>query len=367
VAELCCPTELGDYDATLLAAIPEDVIVRDYGCGDPTQWVSTGETVLDLGSGAGKLCFLAAQKVGPNGRVIGVDMNDDMLGVARAAAPVVAERIGYANVQFLKGRIEDLGLDREALDQHLATHPVRSEAELAALEQHIAAQRASRPLVANDSVDVVVSNCVLNLVMPDAKQALFQELYRVLRRGGRAVISDIVCDEDVPDHLVADTDLWSGCISGAFREDAFLRAFEQAGFHGIEILSRGETPWQVVEGIEFRSVTVSAYKGKQGACLEQNQAVIYKGPWKSVEDDDGHTFRRGERTAVCGKTHGLMTTAPYAGQVLGISPRTEVPEDEAAPFACSGTRLRDPRETKGEDYAAHVPPEGECCEPGECC
>jgi len=367
VAELCCPTERGDYDATLLEAIPEEVIARDYGCGDPTRWLSEGETVLDLGAGAGKMCFLAAQIVGPKGQVIGVDMNDDMLAVARNAAPAVAERIGYANTRFLKAHIEDLALDREALDGYLAENPVRGESHLAALEQHIADLRANSPMVADDSVDVVVSNCVLNLVMPERKRQLFSELFRVLKKGGRAVISDIVCDEDVPDHLQADTELWSGCISGAFREDAFLAAFEQAGFHGVEILVRGEQPWQVVEGIEFRSITVSAFKGKQGECLEQNHAVIYKGPWKSVQDDDGHTFHRGQRMAVCGKTHGLMTRAPYAEQMIGVGPRTEIPESEAAPFACSGTRVRHPRETKGEDYAADVLPDGDCCEPGTCC
>ena len=111
---------------------------------------------------------------------------------------------------------------------------------------------------------MVVSNCVLNLVVPEAKQKLFAEIFRVLRRGGRAVISDIVADESVPDSMVADPELWSGCISGALREDEFLAAFERAGFHGVRILERAETPWQVVEGIEFRSLTVEAFKGKQG-------------------------------------------------------------------------------------------------------
>ena len=101
------------------------------------------------------------------------------------------------------------------------------------------------------------------------------------------VVSDIVCDEDVPQRLQADPELWSGCVSGAFREDLFLEALEQAGFYGIEILRRGSEPWQVIEGIEFRSVTIQAFKGKEGPCIERLQAVIYKGPWRSVTDDDG--------------------------------------------------------------------------------
>ena len=137
------------------------------------------------------------------------------------------------------------------------------------------------PLVASDSVDVVVSNCVLNLVEAKAKRQLFEEIFRVLRKGGRAVISDIVCDEEVPEHLQNDPELWSGCISGALTEEGLIQAFSEAGFYGIQILKRDEQPWQTVEGIEFRSVTVEAFKGKQGPCFERNQAVIYRGPFQA--------------------------------------------------------------------------------------
>ncbi len=364
VPELCCPV---DYDATLLEAIPAEVIERDYGCGNPSKHLQPGETVIDLGSGTGKICFIAAQVVGPAGRVIGVDMNDDMLSVAQRAAPVVAERIGFDNVSFVKSRIEDLSLDRAALDRRLAAHPVRSEGDFAALEQYIAEQRVGAPLIADDSVDVVVSNCVLNLVVPERKPQLFDEIFRVLRRGGRAVISDIVSDEDVPEHLRQDGELWSGCVSGAYREDLFLAAFERAGFYGVRVLERAAEPWQVVEGIEFRSVTVEAFKGKQGACLEQNHAVIYNGPWKQVRDDDGHVFSRGQRMAVCGKTYAIMTRPPYGDAITGIEPRVPVPVEQAGPFACSGDRLRQPQETKGADYRENVGPSDTCCEPGTCC
>ena len=363
VPELCCPV---DYQPELLEVIPDEVIARDYGCGNPSRHLAPGETVLDLGSGTGKICFIASQVVGPGGRVIGVDMNEDMLDVARRAAPVVAGRIGHDNVTFLRGRIEDLATDVEAVDARLAETPLRSGADLSAFETWSSDLRARSPLIHDDSVDVVVSNCVLNLVVPSAKQRLFAEIFRVLRRGGRAVISDIVSDEAVPASMVADPELWSGCISGALREQDFLTAFERAGFHGIRILERAEQPWQVVEGIEFRSLTVEAFKGKQGPCFEQNQAVIYTGPWKRVEDDDGHVLERGQRMAVCGKTHGLMTQAPYADQIVGVEPLEPIDESEAQPFACDGTRKRHPRETKGTDYDADIAPDGECCEPGAC-
>src|SRR5438445_9534584 len=110
--KLCCPI---DYEAQYLKVIPQEVIERDYGCGDPSRYLREGETVLDLGSGTGKVCFIAAQIVGPNGKVIGVDMTDEMLEVARRKAPPVAERIGFAKVEFRKRRIQDLALDLELL------------------------------------------------------------------------------------------------------------------------------------------------------------------------------------------------------------------------------------------------------------
>ena len=362
-ADLCCPI---DYDPRYLAAIPAEVLERDYGCGDPSRHLRPGETVLDLGSGTGKICFIAAQVVGAEGRVIGVDMTPEMLSVARDAAPVVGERLGFANVEFRRGRIQDLTLDLDLLEERLAQRPVHNVEDL--MEVHALSDqlRAERPLVEDGSVDVVVSNCVLNLVANAEKRQLFDEIYRVLRRGGRVVISDIVSDEEVPLGMQRDPELWSGCISGAFTETGFLAAFEEAGFHGIRVLERQPEPWRTVDGIEFRSVTVEAFKGKEGPCYERNQAVVYRGPFKEVVDDDGHRLLRGHRHAVCDKTYRLYRQEPYVGQFDFVEPRVEIPLDEAGVFDCSRTPIRHPKETKGEEYHATtdaVP----CCEPGDCC
>jgi arsenite methyltransferase len=367
--ELCCPIS---YDPKLLQAIPEEVLQRDYGCGDPTKYLRPGETVLDLGSGSGKACFIASQVVGPTGKVIGVDMTDEMLELARRNAPKVAERVGYANVEFKKGKIQDLKLDLEALEMWLEFNPVRCCGDLEVLEKHQEGLRRDQPLIADESVDVVVSNCVLNLVKPQDKRQLFGEILRVLRRGGRAVISDVVCDEDVPDRLLRDPKLWSGCISGAFREDLFLREFEEAGFYGITILSRGQEPWRTVEGIEFRSMTVAAYKGKQGPCFDQKQAVVYRGPFRLVEDDDGHVLHRGVRSAVCEKTFHILSQEPYRDYFELVPPRVAVPLQDAPPFPCTGgIKLRDPRETKGTDYRVTTETRPSVCNPkngnGSCC
>jgi arsenite methyltransferase len=240
VAALCCPV---DYDAKWLKAIPQEVIDCDYGCGDPSKFVREGETVLDLGSGAGKICFIASQVVGKNGKVIGVDMNDSMLKVAKNFAPIVAETIGFANVSFQKGNIVDM-----------------------------------HNIIKDNSIDVVVSNCVLNLVSNEEKPALFNELYRVVVPGGRAVISDIVANADVPKEMQEDDHLWSGCISGAMKDDAFVEAFADAGFDEISVVKHESEPWQTVGGIEFRSMTVIA-------CKADVDGNIDAGP--AVDSDDG--------------------------------------------------------------------------------
>lgn len=363
-AALCCPVE---YDTQYLKIIPQEIIDRDYGCGDPSQFVEPGDTVLDLGSGGGKICYIAAQVVGETGRVIGVDCNDDMLGLARSYQAQIAATLGYANVEFHKGRIQDLKLSLDQLDRHLAAHPVQSSSGWLEAEAQARSLRNNSPMIAEESVDVIVSNCVLNLVRESDRRQLFSEMHRVLRRGGRAVISDIVCDETVPEELRNDPKLWSGCMSGAFREDEFLQAFEEAGFYGVEIVATQKEPWAIVEGIEFRSMTVRAWKGKEGPCLERNQAVVYTGPWKAVIDDDGHRLNRGQRVAVCDKTFQIYSRRPYADQIIPVPPQLEIPLESAASFDCSHFGVRDPRKTKNGMLPLTRLPDEDCCGPSGCC
>ena len=344
---LCCPVE---YNPQFLKILPSEIIERDYGCGDPSAYVKEGETVLDLGSGGGKICYIASQIVGEKGKVIGVDTNPEMLALANKYVGEMADKIGFANVEFRYGKIQDLKLDLNLVDQYLKENPIKTADDFFKYESFITRLKAENPLVEDNSIDVILSNCVLNLVKPEDKEQMFAEMFRVLKRGGRVAISDIVSDEDVPQHLQDNPELWSGCISGAFREDAFLEAFEKAGFYGIEIVKRDEKPWRIVEGIEFRSVTVVAYKGKQGECLERNQAVIYKGPWKKVIDDDGHILERGARIAVCDKTFQIYNKEPYNSQIIPIEPLENIALEDAKEFDCRRTAKRHPRETKGLGY-----------------
>lgn len=258
-ASLCCPV---NYESHYLKVLPDEIVQRDYGCGNPSEHVCAGDAVLDLGAGGGKICFIASQIVGRDGSVIGVDMNDDMLDLARKYQHEIGDRIGWHNVDFRKGRIQDLALSIDKLEQMLKQRPIAGADRWFDMQQAVERLRREEPLVPGNSVDVVISNCVLNLVRREDRRQMFSEIYRVLRRGGRAVISDIVSDEPVPERLRNDPALWSGCISGAYLEHEFLQAFEQAGFYGVEIVARQEEPWATLEGIEFRSMTVRAFKGR---------------------------------------------------------------------------------------------------------
>jgi hypothetical protein len=149
-------------------------------------------------------------------------------------------------------------------------------------------------------------------------------------------------------------------------EEGFLKAFEDAGFYGVEFVKFESEPWQTVEGIEFRSVTVQAWKGKEGPCLERNQAVIYNGPFKKVLDDDGHAMERGKRYAVCDKTYNLYKKSPYADSFTFIDPLESIALEDAEAFDCSRTAERHPRETKGQDYNLTTE-SASCCDGDSCC
>lgn len=365
---LCCPVS---YAPEFLSAIPEEILQKDYGCGDPSEWVRAGETVVDLGSGGGKLCYIAAQVVGPEGRVIGVDCNEDMVGLARKYQNEVANRIGYANTEFRFGRIQDLALDLELLAERIQNKPVSRAADWLEVQAVIDELRSGRPMIESDSVDCVVSNCVLNLVEPDARKQLFREIFRVLKVGGRAAISDIVSDEDVPLVMQQDGELWSGCISGAWREDRFVQEFVEAGFHDVSIAKLEITPWQVVNGIEFRSMTVVATKPESGPCLDQRQAVIYLGPFSEVIDDDGGRFPRGQRVAVCGKTFRNMQRSPAASHFLFLEPGTPVDAADAPEFPCGELHLRPAAQSRAGQVktAGNALPiaSSSCCGGSSCC
>ncbi|MGB5260667.1 MAG: methyltransferase domain-containing protein [Gammaproteobacteria bacterium] len=317
---LCCPV---DYDNNLLAILPQEIIERDYGCGDPSRYVQSGDTVLDLGSGGGKICYMAAQLVGPRGRVIGIDMNDEMLSLARKYQSAMAARLGGDRVEFLKGKIQDLALDIRAMQDWLAQHPVQGEADRVRLRQQEEQQKATRPLVRDSSVDLVISNCVLNLVADSEKQQMVSEVFRVLKPGGRIAISDIISDRPVPADMKQDPELWSGCLSGAFHEKEMPAMFAAAGFSAVTYDQWDVRPWRVINGITFRSVTLTAVRPAMTDDGDARHALVYRGPFESVTDESGRCYRRGERVFVTAERRRLLTGPAYDGAFIDLTPAGE--------------------------------------------
>lgn len=210
----CCDTQSSLYDPALLADLPVDVTGLSLGCGDPVSIASLnpGETVLDLGSGGGIDCFLAARQVGESGYVIGVDMTPEMLVKANASKA----RMGVTNVEFRQGQIEALPVE-------------------------------------DASVDVILSNCVINLA-PD-KAAVFGEAFRVLKPGGRFAVSDIVTEGMLPQQVI-DLDAWSACVAGAINVNAYLELLREAGFEDVHAVDKASAV--EITGISEQARVISA-------------------------------------------------------------------------------------------------------------
>jgi arsenite methyltransferase len=200
------------YNQTDLTDLPDSVTGASLGCGNPTAIarLQPGEIVLDLGSGGGIDCFIAAKAVGPTGRVIGVDMTDNMLALANQNKA----KLGAENVEFRKGEIENLPVD-------------------------------------SDSVDIILSNCVINL-SPD-KDAVFRDAFRVLKPGGRLSVSDMVTEGEFPPQLRANVNAWAGCITGALDQTDYLSKMAQTGFVEIEVESRVSYGLEAIETLDEAS------------------------------------------------------------------------------------------------------------------
>ena len=330
---LCCPV---DYDSSLLAILPREIIERDYGCGDPSRYVCKGDTVLDLGSGGGKICYMAAQLVGRNGRVIGIDMNDEMLELARKYQSAMAARLGGNRVEFLKGKIQDLALDVAASQDWIEQYSNAEHPDLNKLGQREAEQKQTRPLIADASVDLVISNCVLNLVADFEKRQMVEEIFRVLKPGGRIAISDIISDRPVPADMKNDPELWSGCISGAFHEAEMPAVFAAAGFKSVIYDKWDVQPWQVVDGIEFRSVTLTAIRPAIDNGTEDRHTLVYRGPFESVTDEAGNCYRRGMRFTVSADRYRILTGPAYGGAFIDLTAGNEANPGSCATGTSSG-------------------------------
>jgi SAM-dependent methyltransferase len=264
------------YDEARIQHIPPEARMRLYGCGSPIQDadVKPGETIVDLGCGTGVECFIAAKDVGPQGKAIGVDMSDAMLDVARRSQQEVRDALKYGNTTFLKGYLESVPL-------------------------------------ADRAADLVVSNCVVNL--NHHKRRVFQEIFRILKPGGRLVISDVVAETEPPLSIRADHQLIGECIGGAMVQDVLFSMLRDLGFVNAAIVKR--FPYRTIQGHPFYSLTLRAWRPEERREQRMSHA-LYAGPFRAVVTEDGTVLRRGMRQKASIGSHLEPSSLAESGVLL---------------------------------------------------
>ncbi|HVO20655.1 MAG TPA: methyltransferase domain-containing protein [Anaeromyxobacter sp.] len=304
-----CVESLPASHRAILDQIAPEILERFYGCGSPIPEALEGMTVLDLGCGTGRDVYLASRLVGRTGRVIGVDMTDEPLELARRHQASQAERFGHgrSNVEFVKGYIEDLG----ALG------------------------------IADESIDVVISNCAINL--SPRKDAVFAEIFRVLKPGGELHFSDVFAGRRLPRELGEDPELLCECLGGAMYIEDFRRLLHGLGCPDYRTVSRSRIQLGSPEieakvgAIDFHTVKVRAFKlaGLEDICEDYGQVAWYLGtipdhPFRFALDDH-HTFEKGKPMLVCGNTAAMVADTRF-GKHFKVTGDRSV---HHGPFACS--------------------------------
>ena len=285
----CCAADSMPLHLSRIAAeIHPEVKSKFYGCGSPIPEQLEGKTVLDLGSGSGRDCYLLSKLVGPHGKVIGVDMTDEQLEVARKHQEYHAEAFGMqeSNITFVKGFIEDL----------------------------------AGAGIEDESVDLVISNCVINL-SPD-KHKVFSEIFRVLKPGGELYFSDVFSDRRVPQELATDPVLVGECLGGAMYTEDFRRQMSALGCRDYRVVAKSQIlagDPQIEERIGlmgFWSITLRAFKlDLEDRCEDYGQVAYYLGGVQEAPNafrlDDHHLFEVGRPVPVCGNTADMLSQSRF--------------------------------------------------------
>ena len=290
---LCCPT---DYNPVELSHIPKEVLEISYGCGSPVgkAGLQEGQTMVDLGSGGGIDCFIAAKHVGETGHVYGIDMTEEMLSIARKNSEQVVKNLGYDNIKFKQGFLENIPID-------------------------------------DNCVDLVTSNCVINL--STKKNEVFKEIYRILKPGGRFLIADIISEVEVPEEMRNNKELWGECISGALTLQEFLNYARDNQFNGLHI--QKDYLWKEVAGIKFYSYTIegSKFSSRENPCDSNSVFATYAGPFDTVIFQ-GTKFQLGVTVEIDRSTATIMSSHPYSGQFIITDPKIEKPTESNSETSC---------------------------------
>jgi arsenite methyltransferase len=287
----CCnPTDLPKWQKDILSSINDEVLAKFYGCGSPIPPSIKGKTILDLGSGSGRDVYMLSKLAGENGSVIGIDMTDEQLEVARKVEAEQMQIFGYkkSNVKFVKGymeKLDDAG-------------------------------------IADNTVDVVTSNCVLNLSTD--KKKVFEEIFRVLKKGGELYFSDVFSDRRIPPEHFEDEVLAGECLAGALYIEDFRRIMREMGCLDYRVIESSKieiTNDKINEKlgmINFYSITIRAFKldSLEDICEDYGQVATYKGSIEhhdhKFELDDHHTFFTGKPLLVCGNTTAMLEETRFA-------------------------------------------------------
>lgn len=284
----CCLTEaLPRHVAEVLKDVHPEVKERFYGCGSPIPPALEGVTVLDLGCGSGRDCYVLSKLVGPKGRVIGLDMTDEQLAVARRQQSFHAQKFGWANTDFRQGYIEDL----------------------------------AGAGIADASVDLVISNCVVNL-SPD-KPRVFREIFRVLKPGGELYFSDVFADRRIPAPLAQDAVLLGECLGGALYVEDFRRLMSSSGCRDARVVASAPLALNSPQleakagNIRFSTMTIRAFRLElEDRCEDFGQVATYLGTLPegphAFNLDDHHRFQAGKPLPVCGNTADMVGKSRYA-------------------------------------------------------
>lgn len=286
----CCTAESVPFHLRdILKEIHDEVIIKFYGCGSPIPLLDLeGKTVLDLGSGSGRDCYILSKLVGPKGKVIGIDMTEEQLEVAKKYQEYHQKKFGYekSNIEFIQGYIEDL----------------------------------KSANIQDNSIDLVVSNCVINL-SPN-KESVFKEIFRVLKPGGELYFSDVFSDRRIPTNVASDNVILGECLGGALYAEDFRRILNRCGCADFRAISKTKIDvndkniLNVTGNINFFSITIRAFKlNLEDRCEDFGQVGYYLGSIPNAPHsftlDDHHLFYTNRPMLVCGNTADMISKSHY--------------------------------------------------------